>query len=161
MKHYVLGFAFSHAFNQYEKRLVLIRKNRPEWQAGKMNGIGGKIEEEDFKWNFNHEATPMVVKYAMTREFKEETGVESTSDQWDYFGKMIFNKDIMGGGATVHLLRSFLIPIDDCKTNEDEEIIIDKVKSYLSGYSYPLMHNLPILIPLALSTEFNFTELSD
>lgn len=38
--HYVVGFMFSS-----DKTLVtLIRKNRPKWMNGKLNGVGGKIE---------------------------------------------------------------------------------------------------------------------
>jgi len=56
----VVGFVFD------EKLLnvALIRKNKPKWQEGKLNGVGGKVREtEDY-----HEA--------MTREFEEETGVK-------------------------------------------------------------------------------------
>lgn len=43
MKEYVLGFAF----NRERTKIVLILKNRPDWQKGKYNGIGGKIEPSD------------------------------------------------------------------------------------------------------------------
>jgi hypothetical protein len=36
---YVVGFAFD-----TDGRVALIRKNRPEWQAGRLNGIGGHVE---------------------------------------------------------------------------------------------------------------------
>ena len=39
-KYYVLGFLFSPDC----KRVALIIKNRPDWQAGFLNGIGGKID---------------------------------------------------------------------------------------------------------------------
>ncbi len=39
MKLYVVGFMFT----EDEKQVVLIEKKRPEWQAGKLNGVGGKI----------------------------------------------------------------------------------------------------------------------
>ncbi len=55
---YVLGFMFS----PDEKKVLLIWKNRPSWQAGKLNGIGGKV---------NPGETPLE---AMEREFIEETG---------------------------------------------------------------------------------------
>ena len=37
---YVVGFAFSADMS----RVLLIRKNRPLWMAGKLNGIGGRAE---------------------------------------------------------------------------------------------------------------------
>ena len=40
MKSYVLGFCFNTRLDQ----VVLIQKTRPEWQAGRLNGIGGHIE---------------------------------------------------------------------------------------------------------------------
>src|SRR3954468_16263227 len=51
-------------------RVLLIRKRRPQWQAGKLNGVGGKIEPTD--------PTPL---HAMTREFREEAGVAVESWQ--------------------------------------------------------------------------------
>ncbi len=54
---YVLGFCFDFGYHN----VLLIEKQRPTWQMGKLNGIGGKIEEGE---------TPAA---AMTREFWEET----------------------------------------------------------------------------------------
>lgn len=61
MKHYVLGFIF----NQDKTKVLLVHKKRPSWQAGKWNGIGGKIEEKD-----------MDPLEAMQRECIEEIGYE-------------------------------------------------------------------------------------
>lgn len=58
-KVYVCGFLFS----PDRSLVLLIRKHRPAWQAGKLNGIGGKIEPGE---------TP---RQAMAREFAEEAGV--------------------------------------------------------------------------------------
>ena len=55
--HYVLGFQF----NNDGDRVALIKKGRPEWQAGLWNGIGGGVERGE------------PVKLAMEREFQEET----------------------------------------------------------------------------------------
>lgn len=60
MTHYVLGFVFS----PDEREIVLLRKNRPEWQAGKLNGVGGHVEEDE------------LIDNAMVREGREELGVE-------------------------------------------------------------------------------------
>jgi 8-oxo-dGTP diphosphatase len=54
---YVAGFLFSPDL----RNIALIKKNRPAWQKGKLNGIGGHIE----KGETPHEA--------MSREFCEET----------------------------------------------------------------------------------------
>lgn len=64
MTRYVLGFLFS---LMAPTRVVLIRKNKPDWQKGLLNGIGGKVEEGE------------STEDAMVREFQEETGVIVTA----------------------------------------------------------------------------------
>lgn len=148
-KNYVLGFAFS----RDGEEVVLIIKQKPDWQKGKLNGIGGKIEPED--------ESPL---HAMIREFKEETGVDTTErigdalHGWNHFGTMIFTKDIMGGSANVYLFKMFSNCIHQCKTMEEEKIITLRYSDAL--LSTTLMHNLPLLLRIAKS-EFAFTVLED
>ncbi len=61
---YVVGFLLDPTLS----KVVLIRKLKPEWQRGLLNGVGGKIGD------VNPKETP---EEAMHREFKEEAGVES------------------------------------------------------------------------------------
>ena len=68
MKRYVVGFAFDP-----EGNVALMRKSHPEWQRGKLNGVGGKINPED--------ATPLD---AMVREWGEETGVMLLKKDWSH-----------------------------------------------------------------------------
>lgn len=70
LSHYVLGFAFDYDM----ENVALIRKNRPKWQAGKLNGIGGKVELGESPGD------------AMIREFQEETGAAFM--QWKHFAQM-------------------------------------------------------------------------
>lgn len=65
MKRYVVGFMFQNDM------VLLIEKNRPEWQAGFFNGIGGHIQDGESPHD------------AMTREFQEEAGVYVT--QWQKY----------------------------------------------------------------------------
>lgn len=67
---YVLGFLF----NSDATKVKLIRKNKPEWQAGRLNGIGGKIEAGESSQD------------AMIREFLEEAGVATSG--WTLFCMM-------------------------------------------------------------------------
>jgi 8-oxo-dGTP diphosphatase len=60
-KDYVLGFVFNNA----KTEVLLILKNRPDFQKGKFNGIGGKVEKSDTDYGA-----------AFRREFKEETGID-------------------------------------------------------------------------------------
>ncbi len=56
---YVLGFALDYDL----RKVILIRKEKPLWQKGKLNGVGGKIEEGESSLD------------AMIREFEEESGL--------------------------------------------------------------------------------------
>jgi 8-oxo-dGTP diphosphatase len=69
---YVVGFAFRPRLTGME--VVLIRKTKPAWQAGKLNGVGGKIEAGE------------LATEAMAREFEEETGV--VLNDWVSFTEM-------------------------------------------------------------------------
>lgn len=91
MKTYVLGFCFNAALN----KVVLIRKNRPQWQAGKLNGVGGHVEP----WEL-----PLG---AMVREFREESGwsghVMAMADacrRWDRRGGR-FNRSVSSYRRTI------------------------------------------------------------
>jgi len=66
---YVLGFLFC----ANAEAVVLIRKMKPLWQQGLLNGIGGKIERGETSLE------------AMIREFQEETGVNTTGCNWRSF----------------------------------------------------------------------------
>lgn len=54
-----------------DNTVVLIKKNRPDWQKGYLNGVGGKVEVNE---------TPLD---AMVREFNEECGV--VIKEWKHF----------------------------------------------------------------------------
>lgn len=69
---YVCGFLFDEDF----ENVVLINKNRPEWQKGKLNGIGGRLESNE------------TVAEAMSREFKEETGLLIPVEEWTSFAEI-------------------------------------------------------------------------
>jgi 8-oxo-dGTP diphosphatase len=73
MKNYVLGFGLS----KDKSKIVLIKKERPDWQKGKYNGIGGKVE-----------LTDISIYDSMYREFFEETDVLIDKDDWMYFAKI-------------------------------------------------------------------------
>jgi 8-oxo-dGTP pyrophosphatase MutT (NUDIX family) len=62
---YCLGFA-----RDFDGNVLLIEKNKPNWMAGCLNGIGGKVE--DFEKFVS----------AMVREFEEETGVPTREEDW-------------------------------------------------------------------------------
>ena len=78
MINYVVGFMF----NLDKTKVALIRKNRPEWQNGLLNGIGGKNNEGEHSLQ------------AMVREFEEETGLKTFwYDWWPLVTLTAQNKD--------------------------------------------------------------------
>jgi 8-oxo-dGTP diphosphatase len=57
-------------FSPDRSRVLLIRKRRPAWQAGRLNGVGGKIEPGEAPAD------------AMRREFREEAALDT--DAWQH-----------------------------------------------------------------------------
>lgn len=69
---YVVGYAFNRTLNG----VLLIKKQRPSWQAGRLNGVGGKIEPGE---------QPID---AMVREFREETNLATGKSDWHRFATL-------------------------------------------------------------------------
>lgn len=122
---YCLGFLFG---NPFTPMVVLIKKNRPAWQAGLLNGVGGHVEAGE------HPGA------AMCREFLEETGVEIKD--WIPFAEMIFKDcDVCCFTAARDDL------IFDVRSLTDEEVGVYDIHSF----GPPRIPNLRWLIPMALS----------
>jgi len=130
-KYYVLGFLF----NADGSKVKLIRKNRPDWQAGRLNGIGGKIEkEEQDQWG---PSSPMI---AMRREFREEAGVETRAVEW------LLNVTMRGPAWEVYVYSLFSdLYFDQCKAMTDEPLETHDVNTFLS--TEDCISNLHWLIP--------------
>ena len=124
MQEYVAGFLF----DSYLEYVVLIRKEKPAWQKGKLNGVGGKIEEGE---------TPAQ---AMRREFLEETGMDV--EHWNQY------VTLTGEGFTVHFFHArshdpFLV-----KSTTDETVRVYEIENLSRLQTIP---NLQWLIPCALN----------
>lgn len=130
MKEYVLGFAFSGDLNS----VVLIHKNKPAWQKGKLNGIGGRVERFE------------LPKYAMVREFSEEAGVMMPN--WDHFGQL----SVTDGSANVELFATTLDLSEVRRGVIDEGIITVVTLDNLHAYAGRLPENvMPNLLTLVLA----------
>ena len=126
---YVAGFLFSPPL--IGRCVLLIRKARPAWQAGKLNGIGGHIEPGE---------TPIN---AMEREFYEEAGL--TVLNWRPVAVLT------GKQFIVHFFSAWADVefFDSARAQTDEPL----VRLNLSDmWKAPIIPNLRFLLPLALDT---------
>lgn len=129
MTAYTCGFMF----DPDRGVVVLVEKNRPAWQAGRLNGIGGKIESGDAS-----------VAAAMVREFHEEAGVLTQADDWEEFATLV------GPDYKVHMLRAFSDHWREVRTMESESVAWYPVGAVRAG-GLPVVDQLSYLIPLALA----------
>lgn len=119
---HVLGFLFDIDGSQ----VALIHKNRPEWQKGRLNGIGGKIE-----WGEH----PLE---AMVREFQEETGLHIPI--WQHFATL------RGSSFEVFCFVAHSRDIHQVRSCTDEQVEVFAVENLPEC----ILSNLKYLIPLAL-----------
>src|SRR5437016_13458863 len=102
-QHYACGFLFS----EDRRLVVLIRKRRPPWQAGKLNGVGGKLDGDE------------TAADAMRREFREEAGLDV--DSWQHI------LTLSGEDWAGHFFRAFGA-VDAARSLTDEQLEIHRVE---------------------------------
>lgn len=121
---YCCGFIFS---MDYEK-LLLIKKNKPVWQNGKLNGIGGKQESGE------------TTHDSMVRECKEECDL--TINKWDFLASIRnYQADYI-----VDFFISCYPDLDDVKQLTKEKLVVINPNKLPKN----LIPNLNWLIPFAL-----------
>jgi 8-oxo-dGTP pyrophosphatase MutT (NUDIX family) len=122
----VLGFSFS----KYYDKVLLILKNRPEWQAGDLNGVGGHIKENE---------SPLQ---AMEREMLEEAGLGPLDaiEPWKLIAVGQCRMD-----AKLHIFAN-RAQIDECISMTDERISIEPIVDLPEN----IISNLRWLIPLCI-----------
>lgn len=123
---YCLGFAFYRNI----RRVVLIRKTKPDWQRGKLNGVGGKIEVGECS------------NVAMAREFEEETGCKTFPTDWKHFSTMKFE----AANTTVYCFAMRLASHQEVKTTTEEAVVV----SSADDLPEDIIPNLAWLVPMAL-----------
>jgi 8-oxo-dGTP diphosphatase len=121
---YVLGFLFS----PDQSQVLLIRKLKPDWQAGKLNGIGGKIEEGE------------SLREAMEREAAEEADLKGLD--WSSYCIM------SGEDWTVGVLRAFG-DVTKARSMTEETLQVCSTSSLPPD----CISNLNWLIPMGLQRE--------
>ena len=126
MKEYVVTFLFTPDF----KNVWLIEKQKPEWQKGCLNGIGGKIEENEL---------PIQ---AANRELFEESGVKDLN--LVELGEMLgVNND--SSNFRVYIFTG--VTTKELKTMESEEIDLYPVKFVRD---FKTIENVPTLIEASI-----------
>lgn len=127
---YVVGFMFDTGM----ANVALIRKQKPKWQAGLLNGIGGKQELGE---------APIT---AMVREFEEEAGIHVGCNRWTYFCSMSgTNND--GGQFAVDFFYTVGEP-HGLTSMEQEQIEVVDADDICAGRELTI-GNLPWLVALA------------
>lgn len=133
--HYVLGFAFDNHDN-----VVLIEKTKPEWQRGKLNGVGGAVE--------NHDKS---AAHAMAREFKEETGATTSPKDWEYRLTMSHDTWKVDVFALNYKWAYNISSWTGTKTDTDETVCVLPLNDAINDSR--IIHNLPWLIYLCLDKQ--------
>lgn len=136
-KAYVCGFLFQHRVEGQAPWVALIKKKRPTWQRGKLNGIGGSIEVGE---------TPME---AMVREFQEETGAVVMS--WRCYAML------RHGTALVYMFMA-MSPDVVIRSTTDEDV---DFYSQSVCFTQMAISNLRWLVPLALSKNQEVAMIAD
>ena len=124
---YVLALLFT----TDRRRVVLMRKLRPAWQAGRVNALGGKLLSGE------------SAAAAARREVREEAGVDVPEPSWREI--LVWRDPIY----RMHVLSAFDDVANRASTAEDQEIFL----AATDDLPRESIDNLRWLIPLALDRE--------
>jgi len=124
---YVVGLRFS----EDRSRVVLIRKNRPDWQRGMLNGPGGRVEPGE------------TILAGMAREFLEEAGVPTDAHEWTPTAML----SVEGDPRREIVFLCSAGDISRARTTTDEEIVVAAVAEIAL---LPLVAVIPWVVPLSL-----------
>jgi 8-oxo-dGTP diphosphatase len=113
---------------QDPNKILLIHKDRPEWQKGRINYVGGKVEVGE------------SYQEAAFRELKEETGISVDS--------MSFCGLIKGCGFVVHCFSCQVDGTQEICPREGETELVEWCCIEDVVKDPKLMDNLKIIIPL-------------
>lgn len=125
MKKYVVGFIFDSNI----EHILLINKNRPAWQNGFVNGLGGKIEDGE------------SITQATVREIKEECGLLTDQEKWIHIGQIY--SDVLSV--------DFLSYVYEGRMDDAQSLTDEKVEWFpLNDLPKNIIKNLSWLIPITL-----------
>lgn len=118
----------------HRDRLLFIRKLKPDWQIGLLNGVGGKIEEGE---------TPLQ---AMSREWHEESH-GTPSPEWQALASFEFV-----GGSKVHFFKAQSNELEYFRLHGRKNDAGERFEALAMEHALrrdDLIPNLKWLIPLA------------
>ena len=122
---YVLALLFT----EDRRRVVLMHKTRPAWQAGRVNALGGKL------------AAGESAVDAARREVREEAGVDVAA--WEPF--LVWDDPVY----RMHAVRAFDDAALAAHTAEDQAVFLADA----SALPPNVIDNLRWLVPLALDRD--------
>lgn len=151
-------------FSDDLEQVLLIHKLKPDWQAGKANFPGGKVEaEKDYvngeTWEGTHEeACDLVYRRCATRELREETGLDVAAADLKLFCRLRFTS--REGDEAECCFFTARGPIFDAETKETEQVFSAEVheviwnevgyyKDYAPYVRVPVLPELPWLAAMA------------
>lgn len=125
-----LGFIFDSNLEQ----VLLVHKNKPAWQAGSVNGVGGKVEPGETAID------------CMVRECQEETTLEIAAEHWKRFATIEDTGGMSPGSEIAIFAAVYSGDRTDAVKNDHEEI------EWFPHQQLPenVNPNLRFLVPLAL-----------
>lgn len=98
---YALGFVFDESV----QKVLLVHKQKPDWQQGKVNGVGGKYESGE------------VREMCICRETKEETTLDIAKQDWVFVGTIRQSQ----GNVSIWTAR-YIGALTDARKDDQEDI---------------------------------------
>lgn len=127
MDRYVVGYLFNS-----EGEVCLIEKKRPAWQRGKLNGVGGHIEDGE------------APEQAMIREFREEAGTAVTWRQFCFIYGSAYELYCFTSRDDVEVNTMTDEPVNWYRINELPENIIPNLKWIIPMANYKHVINASV-----------------
>jgi 8-oxo-dGTP diphosphatase len=126
------AFVLALLYSADQRQVVLMRRTRPAWQAGRVNGLGGRLVPGE------------SAAAAARREVREECGVDVA--EWR---EVLVWED---AEYVMHVLSAVSEQAREARTLEDQGVFLADVDALPSN----VIDNLRWLVPLALDADVAF-----
>ena len=124
-KKYTIGLLFNNDLS----KILLVHKEKPEWQKGKINAVGGKFENGETGLD------------CIVREVREETSLNTDAHMWSHIGTLYQDFGDMEVFGCIYKGEE-----SDAQKNDHEDIEWFSVDNIPTN----IMENLRWIIPLTL-----------